>query len=79
MRLASALRTEGIACDLNYAERSAKGQFRQADRSGAAYAAVLGEDELAQGVCTVRDMSSGEERTVSVADGAKELLLTISA
>jgi histidyl-tRNA synthetase len=78
MKLASALRSEGVACDLDYAERSAKGQFRQADRSGAAYAAILGEDELARGVCTVRDMSSGEERAVSVADGAKDLLLAVS-
>ena len=76
--LAGALRSEGVACDLDYAERSAKGQFRQADRSGAAYAAILGEDELAQGVCTLRDMTSGEERAVSVAEGAKELLLAIS-
>jgi histidyl-tRNA synthetase len=78
MRLASALRTEGVSCDLDYADRSAKGQFRHADRSGAAYAAILGEDELARGVCTVRDMSSGEERTVSVADGAKKLLRAVS-
>ena len=78
MRLASALRAEGVSCDLDYADRSAKGQFRQADRSGAAYAAILGEDELAQNICTVRDMSSGEERTVSVADGAKELLRTVA-
>jgi histidyl-tRNA synthetase len=76
--LASALRTEGVSCDLDYAGRSAKGQFRQADRSGAAYAAILGEDELARGVCTVRDMSSGEESTVSVADGAKELLRAVA-
>jgi histidyl-tRNA synthetase len=78
MKLASALRSEGVACDLDYAERSAKGQFRQADRSGAAYAAILGEDELARGVCTLRDMSSGEERAVSVADGPKELRLAVS-
>jgi histidyl-tRNA synthetase len=78
MRLASALRSEGISCDLDYADRSTKGQFRQADRSGAAYAAILGEDELAQDICTVRDMSSGEERTVSLTDGAKELLRAVS-
>jgi histidyl-tRNA synthetase len=78
MKLASALRSEGVACDLDYAERSAKGQFRQADRSGAAYAAILGEDELARGVCTVRDMSSGEERAVAVAAGAKELLRAVA-
>ena len=79
VRLANALRAEGVSCDLDYAERSAKGQFRQADRSGAAYAAILGEDELERSICTVRDMKTGEEHTVSVADGAKELLRAVSA
>jgi histidyl-tRNA synthetase len=78
VKLASALRSEGLACDLDYADRSAKGQFRQADRSGAAYAAILGEDELGRGVCTVRDMASGEEREVPAADGAKELLRAVA-
>jgi histidyl-tRNA synthetase len=78
MRLASILRSEGVACDLDYADRSAKGQFRQADRSGADFAAIIGEDELERGVCTLRDMRSGEERTVTVADGAKELLRAVS-
>ena len=78
VQLASALRSEGVACDLDYAERKAKGQFRQADRSGAAYAAILGEDELARGVCTLRDMASGEESTVSVVEGAKELLRAVN-
>jgi histidyl-tRNA synthetase len=78
VKLATALRSEGLACDLDYADRSAKGQFRQADRSGAAYAAILGEDELGRGVCTVRDMASGEEREVPAADGAKELLRAVA-
>ena len=77
--LANALRAEGISCDLDYAQRSAKGQFRQADRSGAAYAAILGEDEIKRSTCTVRDMNTGEEHTVSVADGAKELLRAVTA
>ena len=78
MWLASALRSEGVVCDLDYADRSAKGQFRQADRSGATFAAILGEDELERGFCTLRDMSSGEEREVFVADGAKELLRAVA-
>ena len=77
MRLANALRSEGVASDLDYASRSAKGQFRQADRSGAAHAVIIGEEELQQGVSTVRDMRSGEERTVPIADGAKELLRAV--
>jgi len=78
MLLASTLRSEGVACDVDYVGRSAKGQFRQADRSGAAFAAIIGEAELERGVCTLRDMRSGEERTVTVADGAKELLRAVS-
>ena len=77
--LAYALRAEGVSCDLDYAQRSAKGQFRQADRSGAAYAAILGEDEIKRSTCTVRDMNTGEEHTVSVSDGAKELLRAVTA
>jgi len=77
-KLAGALRAEGLSCDLDYGGRGTKGQFKQADRSGAAYAVVIGEDELARGTCNVRDMSSGEERAVPVADGAKELLRAVT-
>jgi histidyl-tRNA synthetase len=78
MELAGALREEGISADLDYAGRGMRAQFRQADRTGASYAVVLGEDELAQGVCTLRDMASGEELAVPVADGAKDLLRAVS-
>jgi histidyl-tRNA synthetase len=78
MGLAGALRDEGISADLDYGGRGMRAQFRQADRTGASYAAVLGEDELARGVCTVRDMASGEERIVPVADGAKDLIRAVS-
>jgi histidyl-tRNA synthetase len=78
IKLAGALREEGISADLDYAGRGLRAQFKQADRAGASYAVVLGEDELAQGAATVRDMASGEERVVPVADGAKELLLVVA-
>jgi histidyl-tRNA synthetase len=78
MKLANALRSEGVTTDLDYAGRSAKGQFRQADRSGAAHAVIIGDEELQQGVSTVRDMRSGEERTVLIADGVKELLRALA-
>ena len=77
MRLAAALRREGVACDLDYGGRGAKGQFRQADRTGASYAAILGDEELSRSVCKVRDMASGEEQEVPIADGAKELLRAV--
>jgi len=76
--LAAALRAEGLSCDLDYADRSAKGQFKQADRMGARFAVVIGEEELVAGVCSLRDMVSGEQRTVPVADGPRELLRALS-
>ena len=77
MKLAGALREEGISSDLDYGGRGMRAQFKQADRTGASYAAILGEDELARGVCTVRDMASGEERIVPVVDGAKDLIRAV--
>jgi histidyl-tRNA synthetase len=77
IQLAGALREEGISCDLDYAGRGLRAQFKQADRVGASYAVILGEDELAQRVATVRDMASGEERAVPFAEGAKELLRAV--
>ena len=79
MRLAGALRGEGVSCDLDYGGRGAKGQFKQADRSGASYAAIMGEGEMARSTIKVRNMSSGEEREVGVSEGAAELLRAIEA
>jgi histidyl-tRNA synthetase len=75
--LAAALRAEGLSCDLDYADRSAKGQFKQADRAGARFAVVIGDEELTADVCSLRDMATGEQRTVSVADGPEELLRAV--
>jgi histidyl-tRNA synthetase len=77
--LAGALRAEGLSCDLDYAERSVKGQFKQADRAGARFAIVIGDEELASGVCTVRDMGSGEQWRVPITDGADELIRAVGA
>jgi histidyl-tRNA synthetase len=78
MMLAGVLREEGISADLDYGGRGMRAQFKQADRAGASYAVVIGEDELARGVATLRNMVSGEERAVPVAEGAKDLLRAVS-
>lgn len=77
-RLAGSLRAAGLRCDLDYAGRGAKAQFRQADRTGARFAAVLGDDELREGSVKLREMSSGEERAVPLAGGVKAVLEAVS-
>jgi histidyl-tRNA synthetase len=62
--LAHELRSRGLAVELDYMERSSKGQMKQAGRSGARFAVMMGDQELAQRTVTVRDLRSGEERNL---------------
>jgi histidyl-tRNA synthetase len=50
------LRRAGIGADRAFDARSMKAQMKTADRSGAAYVLIVGEDELANGTVTVRDL-----------------------
>jgi histidyl-tRNA synthetase len=59
--LAHELRVLGVPTDLDYASRSAKGQMTQAARSGASYAFIIGEQEMATGTVTVRELGAGSE------------------
>ena len=63
LALVTELRRAGIPADLDLAGRALKGQMKQADRVGARYALILGEDAKAN----LRDMDSGEEREVDPA------------
>jgi histidyl-tRNA synthetase len=44
---------------------SFKSQFKQADRSGAIWTLILGEDEISQQVIGVKTMATGEQQTVA--------------
>jgi histidyl-tRNA synthetase len=66
--LAHELREAGVDTELDYMSRSGKGQMKQAGRSGARYAFIIGEEETAGGTVTVRDLRSGEEKSVSRRD-----------
>ena len=57
LALATELRRSGIGADLDLAGRSAKGQMKQADRSGALRAVILDGERA-----TLRDLESGEQR-----------------
>ena len=58
------LRLAGITADRAFDGRSMKAQMKAASKHGARYAAIVGEDELATEVVTLRDLSSGEQVTV---------------
>jgi histidyl-tRNA synthetase len=58
------LRRAGLEAHMEYEGRSLKSQMKRADRLKAAYALILGEDELARGVITVKDMRASEQTQV---------------
>ena len=53
------LRQAGLGVDRAFDGRSMKAQMKRADRSGATVAVIIGTDEQAEGVVTVRDMRPG--------------------
>lgn len=61
-RLTSELRRAGIGADRAFDGRSMKSQMKTADRSGAAIAVIVGEDEVASGEVTVRDLRHGGDQ-----------------
>jgi len=76
--LAGALRRAGVRVDLAYGGRGLKGAMKAADRSGARYTLVLGERDLAEGAVGVKDMVSGEQRAVPLADVVAELVAALA-
>ncbi|MDV8023369.1 histidine--tRNA ligase [Rhodococcus sp. IEGM 1330] len=66
--IAAQLRERGIAVDMAYGNRGIKGAMKAADRSGARFALVLGDQELAAESVLVKDLSNGEQDTVPMAD-----------
>jgi len=78
--VAETLRDRGHAVVLNAGGGSFKSQMKRADASGARYALVVGDDEVARGVVGVKPLrEAGEQESVAVdalparlADGAHE-------
>jgi histidyl-tRNA synthetase len=54
--LTAELRAAGIRCDRAFDQRAMRAQMKAADRSGAPFAAIVGDQELADGVVTVRPL-----------------------
>ncbi len=73
-RLLGELRAEGISADFSNLELSLKSQLRSADRSGAAVALLMGEEEIKDSVCAVKFLKEKREQlTVPLAGLVSEL------
>ena len=68
--LATQLRSEGIRVQLYAEQKKFKAKMSYADKLGIPYAVFLGEDEIAAGTCSVKDLGKGEQVTVTPAEAA---------
>lgn len=64
--LAHALRLCGIRVGMDHDGKSLKSQMKQADKAGAAYVLIVGDDELAKGAAILRDMAGQDQREVEL-------------
>lgn len=67
LALVHGLREAGIYSDINFGNRGLKGAMKAADRLGARFVAVIGDDELNAGIVKVKEMSTGRESAVRLA------------
>jgi len=67
LKLANEMRSHGISVDMDYDFRKMKKQFSLADRYGALFTVVIGEDEAAKNTAAVKDMQSGTQEEIETA------------
>jgi histidyl-tRNA synthetase len=54
----------GIRVEMDFSDKSLKSQMKRADRLGASYVLILGENELEAGAAVLRNMSTKEQTSV---------------
>ncbi len=71
-KLAQSLRQANIAVDISYKGNAGK-RLKRADKIGASHAIMLGDDEIAAGTVTLKDLASGEQKAIPIASLINEL------
>jgi len=66
IKLLNELRNAGIASDMAYGDRALKGAMKAADKSGAQYCVVLGENEISSGKFEIKEMKTGTVKEVTL-------------
>lgn len=73
LKLCRELRQKGVIAEMDTLSRNIKGQFKYADRLGAKYTLVIGEDELKKGVVSLKDMAKSEQREIKIENIYEEI------
>ena len=73
LEIATDLRKVGKSVEIAFGDRGLKGAMKAADKSGARYVVVLGDEEMTSSVLQLKNMSSGIAISVTIASLADEL------
>ena len=77
--LAEALRSTGLRVQLYSEQKKFKQKMAYADKIAVPFAVLLGEDEINEGVCSVKNMVTGEQVKLSPADAAAYIRAALDA
>ena len=77
--LSQALRAAGVRVQLYAEKKKFKQKMSYADKLAVPYAVLLGEDEIAQGKCSVKNMVTGEQVTLTPEEAAQHILDGLAA
>ena len=72
-KLLNNLRQQGLSAAMDFAGRSMKAQMKQANKLGAKYSVILGEDEIAEGVVMLRSMEDSSQAKVPMNQVAEKI------
>ncbi|MDD5613845.1 MAG: histidine--tRNA ligase [Candidatus Omnitrophica bacterium] len=73
LKEADFLRAENISVDIDFQGRSVKSQMRLANDRRARFVLIIGQEEAQKGVCSLKDMSTGEQKSLTRKDVFKTI------
>ena len=77
--LAQSLRERGIRVQLYAEQKKFKQKMSYCDKLGVPFAVLLGEDEIAQGKCGVKNMRTGTQELLTAQEAADHILAVLAA
>ena len=77
--LAQQLRGAGLKVQLYGEQKKFKQKMAYANKLGVPFAVLLGEDEIAEGMCSVKNMETGEQVKLTAADAAAHIKAALAA
>ncbi len=72
-KLLTELRRKNISVTMDFAKRSLKAQMKQAAKSGAKFALIIGENEIKNSTVTIKNLETSAQETVAISEVAEKI------